>query len=83
MLLDAVPRAGWRLLTGAYPSSDGYVIDRDPPSWQPWAQDGSPKLTVAECHTFVGQMTRMLFNNVGAEADRWADLVGNHSQFLS
>ena len=76
MLLDAVPRAGWRLLTGAYPSSGGYVIDRDPPSWQPWAQDGSPKLTVAECRTFVGQMTRMLFNNVGAEADRWADLVG-------
>ena len=75
VLLDAVPRSGWRLLVGAYPSSDGYVIDREPPTWQPWAQDGSPKVTIAECRTFTGQLTEMLFNNVGADASRWADLV--------
>ena len=81
MLLNAVPRAGWRLLVEAYPSSDGFVINRDPPSWKPWAQDGSSKPTVAECRTFTVQLTKMLFNRVGAEADRWADLVGIMSGF--
>ena len=36
-ILDAVPRVGWRVLIGSYPASDGYVIDRDPPSRQPWS----------------------------------------------
>ena len=44
-------------------------------------QDGSPRPTVGECDTFVGQMTKMLFNGVGTEADRWADLVGIISRF--
>ena len=81
MLVDTVPRSGWQLLVGAYPSSQGFVVDRRPPSWRPWAQDGSPTPTVGECHSFVGQMTRMLFNGVGTEADRWADLVGIISRF--
>ena len=81
MLLSTVPRAGWRLLVDAYPSSRGFVGDRRPPSWQPWAQDGSPRPTVGQYHTFIGQMTKMLLNSVGDEADRWADLVGIISRF--
>ena len=80
MLLDAVPEEGWRLLVEAYPSNGGVTVRR-PPSWRPWAQDGSPRPTVGECDTFVGQMTKMLFNGVGTEADRWADLVGIISRF--
>ena len=76
MVLDAVPRAGWQLLVGAYPSSNGFVVDRRPPSWRPWAQDGSTPPTVGECRTFVDRMANMLLNGVGAEADRWADLIG-------
>ena len=80
MLLNAVPEEGWRLLVEADPSNGGVTVRR-PPSWRPWAQDGSPRPTVGECHKFVGQMTRMLFNGVGTEADRWADLVGIISRF--
>ena len=80
MLLDAVPEEGWRLLVEAYPPNGGVTVRR-PPSWRPWAQDGSPRPTVGECHTFVCQMTKMLFNGVGTEADRWADLVGIISRF--
>ena len=80
MLLDAVPEEGWRLLVEAY-SSDGGVTVRRPPSWRPWAQDGSPRPTVEECHTYVGQMTKMLLNGVGTEGDRWTDLVGIISRF--
>ena len=76
MLLGAVPRAGWRLLVGAHPSSRAIVIDRRPPSWQPWAQDGAPEPTVEEYHSFVGEMDRLLIENAGADAGRWADLVG-------
>ena len=81
MLLDTVPRVGWQLLVGAYPSSRGFVHDRRPPSWRPWGQDESPRPTVGECHAFIGQMTTMLLNGVGTEADRWADLVGIISRF--
>ena len=42
---------------------------------------GSPRPTVEECHTYVGQMTKMLLNGVGTEGDRWADLVGIISRF--
>ena len=80
MLLDAVPEEGWRLLVEAYPSNGGVTVRR-PPSWRPWAQDGSPRPTVGECHTYVGQMTKMLFDHVGTEADRWADLVEIISTF--
>ena len=80
MLLDAAPEEGWRLLVEAYPSS-GVVTGRRPPSWRPWAQDGSPKPTVDEYRTFGGQMIEMMFNHVGTEADRWADLVGIVSRF--
>ena len=75
MLLDAIPEEGWRLLVEAY-SSDGGVTVRQPPSWRPWAQDGSPRPTVEECHTYLGRMNKMLLNGVGTDADRWADLVG-------
>lgn len=75
MLMDTVPSEGWRLLLGAC-SSDGGVTVRQPPSWRPWAQDGTPKPTVGEYQHISGQMTKMLLNGVGTDADRWADLVG-------
>ena len=81
MLLDTVPRAGWQLLVGAYPNTEGFVIDRRPPSLRSWAQDGSPQPTMGEFHRFVDQMTKMLLDGVGTEADRWADLVGIISRF--
>ena len=81
MLLGTAPGAGWQLLVGAYPSSHGLVIDRRPPSWRPWGQDESPGPTEGEYRTFIGQMTTMLLNNVGSQADRWADLVGIISSF--
>ena len=81
MVLGAVPRAGWQLLVGAYPSSHGFVVDRRPPSWRPWARDGSTPPTDAECRTFVRRLTNMLFSGVGAETDRWADLIGIISRF--
>ena len=76
MLLDAVPLAGWRVAVGAYPAQGGGVIVRDPPSWRPWGQDGASRLTVAEYHSFVRELERLLLAYVGGDAERWSSLVG-------
>ena len=81
MLLAANPVSAWRLLVGAYPSSDGHVISRRPPSWRPWAEDGIPRPTLQEFHLYAGQMTKLLHSSVGADADRWVDLLGILSEF--
>ena len=76
MLLNSVPEEGWQLLVRAYPSSHGFVVIRHPPAWRPWAQDGAHKPTVGEHNVFVKEMDRLLIENVGTDAGRWADLVG-------
>ena len=76
MLLSAVPRAGWQLLVGAYPSSHGHVTLRQPPSWRPWGQDGALKPTNGEYTAYVGEMEDLTLWNVGADADRWTYIVG-------
>ena len=76
MLLDTVPRAGWQLLVGVYPSSHGRVTHRYPPSWRPWGQDGAPQPTVGECNVFIGELERLLLSSVGTDIARWSDLVG-------
>ena len=76
MLTDSVPRAGWQLLVGAYPSISDYVTDRRPPNWRPWGQDGAPDPTEEECDAFISELERLLLDNAGADASRWADLVG-------
>ncbi|MDE2937376.1 MAG: hypothetical protein OXR67_00430 [Chloroflexota bacterium] len=75
LLMNTVPGAGWQLLVGAYPSSYDHVTHRYPPSWRPWGQDGAPKPTVGECHTFIREMDRLLLASVGSDAGRWADFV--------
>ena len=76
MLLKAVPGAAWSLLIAAYPSGQSDVVDREPPSWRPWAQDGAPQSTGVEYHAFVAEMDRLLIEHVGVDAERWADLIG-------
>ena len=76
MLLDTVPRAGWQLLAGVYPSSHGHVTHRFPPSWRPWGQEGAPQPTVGECNVFIGELERLLLSSVGIDIARWSDLVG-------
>ena len=80
MLLSKHPGPGWKTLVNAYPSSHGFVVDREPPSWRPWGQDGVPKPTRAEIHVFVGGMERLLLEHVGNDADRWMDIIGIISQ---
>ena len=76
MMLSRHPEPGWKTLVNAYPSSHGFVVDREPPSWRPWGQDGVPKPTWAEIRVFVEGMERLLIEHVENDADRWMDVLG-------
>ena len=80
MLLDAVPGASWELLISMYSSSS--VAHRNPPSWQPWVQDGVPNVTNGECAAYLREMDRLLLENVGVDPSRWISLL-DHTSKLS
>ena len=74
-ILSAIPNAGWRLLVDAHPNSHDFIMLRNPPAQRPWAQDGVPKPTWKEFYAFAGEIERLLMENVGGSAARWADMV--------
>lgn len=80
MLLQATPQAGWQALLNAYPSRQTF-LERDPPQSRPWAQDGAPPVTDAGFASFVEAMERLVLENVGTNAERWAGLVDAIGRF--
>ena len=74
-ILSAIPNAGWRLLVDAHPNSHDFIMLRNPPAQRPWAQDGVPKPTWKDFYAFAGEIERLLMENVGGSAARWADMV--------
>lgn len=80
MLLQATPQIGWQTLLNAYPSGQ-IVLERDPPQWRPWAQDGAPAVTNVEFASFVEAMDRLVLENIGTNAERWAWLIDAIGRF--
>ena len=76
MLLDRFPKAGWQLLIDVYPDGHSFVVNRRPPSWRPWGQDGVPQPTKAQCRAFVEELERLLLEHVDDDSERWGHLVG-------
>ena len=79
MLLRDVPNAGWELLMNIHRPLT-FVLPQ-PPSWRPWAQDGAPPVTDAGFASFVEAMDRLVLENVGTNAERWAGLVDAIGRF--
>ncbi len=75
MLLRTFPNTGWQLLVMLYRETY-FILQRTPPSWQPWAQDGVAGVTHRECAAYIGEMNRLLLENVRADANRWSDVLG-------
>ena len=75
-LLTRVPQEGWKTLVSAFPSGHGFVVDREPPLWRPWGQDGIPRPNWQEIRTAVSEMERLLLDHAGDDAERWKDVVG-------
>ena len=80
-LLQATPQVGWQLLLHMYPSPGQTVLEREPPKWRPWAQDGAPAVTGAEITSFVKAMDRLVLENVGTDAERWTEMIDAISRF--
>ena len=74
MLLDRYPDIGWTVLIRVFPSRG--IVLREPPLWQPCAQDGVSRVPIREQVLFLGKIARLLIENVGTEPARWKDLVG-------
>ena len=79
-LVDRYPDMGYNLILALY--RPGTVIERRPPRWRPWGQDGVRQATRGECLAFVNEMDRMLLELVGTDAGRWRDLVASTSELL-
>ena len=74
-LLNRVPPEGWKTLISAFPSRHGFVVDREPPLWRPWGQDGTLRPNWQEIRTAATEMERLLLEHVGDDAERWKDVV--------
>ncbi len=78
MLLNSVPRIGWQTLLRVGTSDS--LLERHPPNWRPWGQDGAPKVTNGEAATFVSAADRLVLENVGGDAERWSSLTDTLDQ---
>lgn len=80
MLLHRFGNVAWSTAIGIF-SSRGMML-REPPLWRPWAQGGFSRVTIGELQHYLREMTRLLLDNVDADADRWmglVDILGNLS----
>ena len=74
MLLKRQPTVAWDLLI-AVTTSDGHPIIRDLPQWRPWGHDSPAQVTVAERQALLKALHDLLLEHVGADAQRWADVI--------
>ena len=74
-LLRKQPAVGWRTLVAVAPQDGRAIVLRDPPLWQPWGHDTSPFVGRAEHEEYVAGLGELLREFVGADAQRWADVV--------
>ena len=74
MLLDRYPDKGWAALIKVFPSRG--IVLREPPFWQPWAQDGFSRVRIREQILYIREIARQLIENVGTDPARWKELLG-------
>ena len=72
-LVGRHPSVGFGLILGLYRPVG--VTARRPPSWHPWGQDGAPAVTRGECSAYIGELDKVLLENVGADTGKWGDLL--------
>ena len=74
-LLERQPAVTWDLLIAVVQWHRRAIILREPPAWRPWGHDSSPQVTNAEHQVFLKHLHDLLLEHVGADAQRWADVV--------
>lgn len=74
-LLKRQPSAAWDLLIAVAPSDGHRIILREPPRWRPWGHDSLVQVTDAERQAILKALHDLLLEHVGADAQRWADVI--------
>ena len=75
MLFAREPGIAWATLIAIVPQDGRGIILRDPPQWRPWGHDSPAQVTVAEHQAFLKALHDLLLEHVGADAQRWTDVI--------
>lgn len=75
MLFAREPGIAWAALIAIVPQDGRGIILRDPPQWRPWGHDSPAQVTVAEHQAFLKALHDLLLEHVGADAQRWTDVI--------
>ena len=73
----------WNLLIELATSRNDHVMERDPPNWRPWCQDGKPIQTVGGRNAYLQSLFPLLIGAAAKCPNRWAKLVDNLPDYPS
>ena len=73
----------WDLLIELATLRADHVMERDPPHWRPWCQDGKPIQTVGGRIAYLQSLFPLLIEAAAKCPNRWANLVDNLPDFPS
>ena len=58
-----------------------HVMERDPPNWRPWCQDGKPSQTVGGRNAYLRALFPLLMEAAVEYPERWTKLVDNLTDY--
>ncbi len=73
----------WGLLTELATLRADHVVEREPPNWRPWCQDGKPSQTVGGRNAYLRALFPLLIEAAAEYPNRWANLVDNLRDYPS
>ena len=82
-LSDYHSDVAWDLLIELATLRADHVMERDPPYWRPWCQDGKPAQTVGGRNAYLQALFPLLLETAAKYPDRWANLVNNLADYPS
>lgn len=71
------PMSGWRLLLALMPSLQGHSTPTRTPKWRNWAMNWRAEISDADFAKQVQACGDRLIEMVGADVQRWADLISH------
>ena len=73
----------WDLLIELVTLRADHVMERHPPNWRPWCQDGKPIQTVGGQKAYLQALFPLLIKAAAECPKRWAQLVANITDYPS
>ena len=71
----------WGLLTELATLRADHVVEREPPNWRPWCQDGKPSQTFGGRKAYLQALFPLLIETAAEYPKRWAKLIDNLTDY--